>query len=93
MIRIDLAHFAGRVLQDALSEATAQYWMHRAYQFQQAAPRPGDFHGNTTVEELRQQWRECMATAQACLRHAQLLRDSAPEEIGPEVWGALEEVA
>jgi hypothetical protein len=93
MIRLDLEHFAGRVLQDALTEATAQYWIHRAYQFQQAAPRPGEFHGNTSVEQLRQRWRECMDTAQACRRHAQLIMDGIPEEISPEVWAALEEVA
>jgi hypothetical protein len=93
VIRLDLDHFAARVLQDALTRATAQYWLHRAYQFQQAAPRPEEFHGNATVEELRQRWRECMALAQACLRHAELLRDSAPEHISDEVWDALEEVA
>jgi hypothetical protein len=93
MIRLDLDQFRARVLQDALTEATAQYWLHRAYQFQQAAPRRGDFHGNATVEELRHRWRECMDTAQACLRHAELLRSEAPVEVSDEVWDALEEVA
>jgi hypothetical protein len=90
---IDFDHFRARILQDALTEATAQYWIHRAYQFQQAAPRPDEFRGNATAEELRQRWRNCKDTAQACLRHAELLRDSAPEEISDEVWRALQEVA
>ncbi|HEY9468568.1 MAG TPA: hypothetical protein VIQ76_03025 [Propionibacteriaceae bacterium] len=43
---IDFDHFRARILQDCLTQATAQYWIHRAYQFQQAAPRPDEFHGN-----------------------------------------------
>ena len=31
---LDIAHFRQRVLQDALTEATAQYWERRAAQFQ-----------------------------------------------------------
>ena len=50
MISIDLDHFRARILQDALTEATAQYWVHRAHQFQQAAPRLGKFHGDATRE-------------------------------------------
>ena len=30
---IDLEHFAGRILQDALTKATAGYWLRRADQF------------------------------------------------------------
>jgi hypothetical protein len=93
VINIDLDHFKARLLQDALSQATVQHWLHRAYEFQQAAPRPGEFHGNATVEELRQQWGECMNTAQACLLHADLIRQLSPEPISDEVRDALEEVA
>ena len=92
MISIDIDRFRARVLQDALTEATAQYWVDRAHQFQQATPRPGDFHGNATTEELRAAHRRCMATAQACLRRAALLRGEVAE-ISPEVWDALGEVA
>ena len=31
---LDIEHFRQRVLQDALTEATAQYWERRAQQFQ-----------------------------------------------------------
>lgn len=89
---LDIPHFAARVLQDALTEATAQHWVGRAHQFQQAAPRPGEFHGNATVEELRARWTECMATSLACRRHADLIADSWRDEISPEVWAALQEV-
>ncbi len=93
MINIDLDHFRARVLQDALTEATAQYWLHRAHQFQQAAPRLDEYRGHATREQLRERWIECMAASQACLRHADLIRSEYPEEISDEVAVGLEEVA
>jgi hypothetical protein len=90
---IDIDHFRARILQDALTEATAQYWVHRAYQFQQAAPRLGEFHGNATRDELNQRWLDCMATSQACLNHAELIRQESPEPISDEVASVLKEVA
>ena len=54
MINIDIDHFRARILQDALTEATAQYWIHRAHQFQQAAPRLDEYHGQATRDELNQ---------------------------------------
>jgi hypothetical protein len=93
MISIDLDHFRARILQDALTEATAQYWVHRAYQFHQAAPKLGEFHGDATRDELNEAWRRCHATTQACLSHADLLRGDYPEPISDEVASVLEEVA
>jgi hypothetical protein len=93
MISIDLDHFRARILQDALTEATAQYWVHRAHQFQQAAPRLDEFHGDATREELNEAWTRCHATSQACLQHADLLRGDYPEPISDEVWAVLGEVA
>jgi hypothetical protein len=93
VIHIDIDHFRARVLQDCLTEATAQYWVHRAYQFQQAAPRLGQFHGNATRDELNEAWTRCHATTQACLSHADLLRGDYPEPISDEVASVLEEVA
>jgi hypothetical protein len=91
-LHIDLDHFVARVLQDALTEATAQYWLRRTQAFEQAAPRPGEYNGNATPEELRERWKECVNTAKACRRHAQLLM-SQPEEISDEVRAVLEDVA
>jgi hypothetical protein len=92
-LKIDIDHFRGRILQDALTEATAQYWIHRAHQFQQAAPRVDEYRGQATRDELNQRWLECMATSQACLNHAELIRQESPEPISEEVWDALGEVA
>jgi hypothetical protein len=93
MINIDIEHFKARLLQDALTTATTAYWVHRAYQFQQAAPRADEYHGNATVEELRERWWNCMNTSLACRRHADLLRDAYPEPISDEVAAVLDEVA
>jgi hypothetical protein len=93
MISIDIDHFRARILQDCLTEATAQYWVHRAHQFQQAAPRLDEFHGDATREELNEAWTRCHATSQACLQHADLLRGDYPEPISDEVCAVLEEVA
>jgi hypothetical protein len=93
MISIDIEHFRARVLQDCLTEATAQHWVHRAHQFQQAAPRLHEYRGQATPDDLREAWYRCMATSEACLRHADLIRGDYPEPISYEVTSALEEVA
>lgn len=93
MITIDFDHFRARILQDCLTEATAQYWLRRAHQFQQAAPRLDEYHGAATREQLRERWIQCMATAEACRRHADLISSEYPEPISAEVWAVLGEVA
>jgi hypothetical protein len=92
MLTIDVDHFRARVLQDALTEATAAYWVHRAYQFQQAAPKPNDFHGQASKAQLVEaRWR-CLATALACRQHADLVLSSYGEPISSEVLAVLDEV-
>jgi hypothetical protein len=85
VINIDLDHFRARVLQDCLTEATARYWERRAQQFEDAAPRKGDRHFHAPADELLDSYERCMATALACRRHAQLLRDGRPEDIKDEI--------
>ena len=86
-------HLAARVLQDALTEATAGYWERRAQTFEDAAPRLGEYHGAATRDELNQRWLDCMATAQACRAHAQLIRQNQTEHISTDVYDVLAEVA
>ena len=74
-----LEDFARRVIQDALAEATAAYWMRRADQLENARPRPGEFHGNASAEELNARDERLAALAENCRHHAELLRD-------PELW-------
>ncbi len=61
-----VAHFRGRVVQDALSEATSAYWERRAEAFEGARPSPNEFHGNETREELRGRWLRLTGIAAAC---------------------------
>jgi hypothetical protein len=93
VINIDLEHFKARLLQDCLTQATAEYWLHRADQFLEAAPRKGDYRGNATRDDLLDDWERCQATELACRRHAQLIMDSMPEEISEDVLNVLQEVA
>jgi hypothetical protein len=86
-------HLAARVLQDALTEATAAYWLQRAEQFEASAPQPGDHHGNASPEQLTDSWVRCMTTAAACRRHAELITQGQPEEVSDEVTAVLGEVA
>jgi hypothetical protein len=86
-------HLAARVLQDALTEATNAYWEHRAQQFEDAAPRLDEYHGDATRDDLNEAWTRCHATAAACRRHADLIRQESPEPISEEVGDVLGEVA
>lgn len=65
-----IAHFRARVLQDALAQATAAYWRRRAEVWEAARPRPGDFTGAATTEELAEANMRCAATALACRQRA-----------------------
>ena len=70
-----LETFVRRVVTDALLEASARYWEHRADVLEDAAPRPGEFTGRATREELSAAWQRCHRDADMCRRHALLLRD------------------
>lgn len=73
-------HFRGRVLLDALADALAATWHRRAAVFEAAAPRPGDFPGRATADELAEAGRRCRATASACRHRAQVaLLDDEPD--------------
>lgn len=68
-----LDHFTRRVLQDAMAEATAAYWLRRAEDFEAAKPvEPPE--GFRDPERAREQWRRCHETARACRAAAELVR-------------------
>lgn len=83
-----LEHFRARVLQDALNEATAAYWLRRAAAFDNARSRPGDFPGTHTTPEARHTHDKALDDlAAACRAHASLAPlQTAPE---PAIWAAL----
>lgn len=76
-----LDHFQRRVLADALAEGTRAYWLRRAEQLEAARPQAGDFHGQTTLEQRREQWRRLTAMAKACRARAQVALLSEVEEV------------
>jgi hypothetical protein len=73
-------HFRERVLQDALCHALARYWKRRAVMLRWAQPRPGEYAGRATVEQLREQWRRLEEQARACESRARVA------ELGGEGW-------
>jgi hypothetical protein len=69
-----------RATQQLIIENDPAYWIRRAEEFEAAAPRPGQYLGQATPAELSERWHDCIATAVACRRHAQLL---SGQEIAP----------
>lgn len=65
-------HFRHRTLQDALNEATSDYWLHRAEQIEAARPRPGEYHGKATNTDLAARYDDLSAIAEACRHRASL---------------------
>ena len=62
--------FARRVIEDALAEATAHYWIRRAEQLEAAVSRPGDYMGRTSAQEVAERDQRLKESAQSCRRHA-----------------------
>lgn len=77
---VDLGHFLTRILQGALTEATADYWERRAQAFEWSAPRPGDYRGHAPPDALTDLAIRCQQTADNCRHHAQLLREQPPND-------------
>lgn len=82
--------FHQRVVSDALAEATASYWERRARTFEEAAPRPGDYPGRATPDDLSAARQRCLGAAAACRARASLEAPGAPI---PAVVADLWEVA
>lgn len=65
-------HHRGRVLQDALTEATAAHWRQRADALEAAAPRRTDYGGAATPAALGESATRLRAAARACRNRAAL---------------------
>lgn len=85
-----MQHFRARVLQDALTEALAEHHLRRAMQLDAARPRPGDYTGAATPEQLAAQDERLSAAAAACRHRATLGLDADDIQM---VADALAEVA
>lgn len=67
-----LDQFAADVLADALSAASSDYWRRRAEAWETAKPKPGDYLGRCTREDLSRAWRRCDERARACRARAEV---------------------
>ncbi|MHA6524357.1 hypothetical protein [Tessaracoccus sp. G1721] len=73
-----LSRYAVRMLEDAITEAMPWHWTRRAEGLDNARPRPGDFHGQATREDLADRYARLTEQAEACREHAELLRRYPP---------------
>ena len=54
------------VVADVWRSGEGMFWRRRAAAFEWAKPRPDDFHGQATREDLSAAWRRCHDVAEAC---------------------------
>ena len=67
-----IEYFQKRVVQDAITEASAGYWRSRADRFEAAMQRPGDYTGQATEADLLAQRDRLEQTATACRARAEV---------------------
>jgi len=60
------------------------HWMRRAEDLENARPRPGDYRGHATREDLAERYARLTEQAAACKLHARFLREY-PTPIGQDV--------
>ncbi len=63
-----------RAVLDMLNNATAAYWERRAELLEWAMPRPTDYNGLATPEQLAARAERLRSDAEQCRNHARLLR-------------------
>lgn len=85
---LDLQHFRARVLQDALDQATIGHWIARHAALSAALPRPGDYAGGASPDELNARESRVRRELQAVERHIHLLQTTYREP-SSEVLEAL----
>lgn len=89
-----LDHMQHRVLQEALTTATANYWERRAESFEWAKPEPPKTVLSPQALELRrEQWRRCDERARACRNAAEFWRRYGLELCDDEVAEVLAEIS
>jgi hypothetical protein len=89
-----LERFGRRVLLDALSEATADYWRRRAKALRDARHDPThDYLPAGQLQAARVRWAELTAIARACEAAATFCEMYGNELLAAEVAGVIEELA
>lgn len=90
-VETQLATFGVRLIEEAIADALPFVWERRAEQLEQARPRPGDFNGRATAEDLAARDRRLAEQAAAAREHAELLR-RYPMPIGQDMAGVVESI-
>jgi len=84
-VRIDPDQMFRRFMAEIITDQLALQWRARAQRYRDARPRPGDFPGETTPEQRREQWRRLTEIAAACEARARFI------ELGHEEFPEIEE--
>lgn len=67
-----VGHFQERVVREALRDAESWQWLRKAAEWEAAAPKPGEYVGKATREDLSAAWQRCMDNARACRARAEV---------------------
>lgn len=89
-INFDPYRFAYRCVQEAMAQSLPAFWRRRAETLESCRPKPGDFNGLATPQELADRGERLRLEALACQRHAQLLEDGLVE-MDPVISDEIEE--
>lgn len=65
-------HFQQRVIREAIRDAERGQNLRRAAEWEAAAPRPGDYTGQATREQLEEAYRRCRGIAAAYRARAEV---------------------
>ncbi|WP_377322847.1 hypothetical protein ACFJIY_25260 [Pimelobacter simplex] len=65
-------HMVRRALQEAMAAGLAETWLRRARMFEWARPRPGDFMGRATREEIAARDARLARKAEVCRHRASI---------------------
>lgn len=90
-VEAQLSRFSVRLIEEAISDALPFVWERRAEQLEQARPRPGDFNGLATAEDLATRDQRLAEQAAAVREHAELLR-RYPVPIGQDLAAVVESI-
>ena len=71
---IDLEQAARRLIREAIAEALPTQWERRAGVLESCRPRPGDYFGAATPDDLDALDHRCAVSAAQCRLHAAALR-------------------
>lgn len=84
-IEAQAASITRRVLEDAFTQASAAQWRRRADTLEWARPKPTDYNGRATAEELAERDARLASLARACRWHARLIEHARGEAIRAEL--------